>query len=136
MLKEHSSEHSQPTSAATSVGWHIRPIGILATMKSSTSWDAGPSSGVSVTVGATELTSTPVVASSLATDFVSAMTAPLLATGMRYFTIAVDDIAAAVADCEAAGTPIVWPLREIRPGVTIAMVEDPDGNWVEFIQMS
>ena len=57
-------------------------------------------------------------------------------TGMRYFTIAVDDIAAAVADCEAAGTPIVWPLREIRPGVTIAMVEDPDGNWVEFIQMS
>ena len=57
-------------------------------------------------------------------------------TGMRYFTIAVDDIAAAVADCEAAGTPIVWPLREIRPGVTIAMVEDPDGNWVEFIQTS
>ena len=55
---------------------------------------------------------------------------------MRYFTIAVDDIAAAVADCEAAGTPIVWPLREIRPGVTIAMVEDPDGSWVEFIQTS
>ena len=57
-------------------------------------------------------------------------------TGMRYFTIAVDDVAAAVADCEAAGTPIAWPLLEIRPGVTIAMVEDPDGNWVEFIQMS
>ena len=57
-------------------------------------------------------------------------------TGMRYFTLAVDDIAAAVADCEAAGTPIVWPLREIRPGATIAMVEDPDGNWVEFIQTS
>ena len=55
---------------------------------------------------------------------------------MRYFTIAVDDIAAAVADCEAAGTRIVWPLREIRPGVTIAMVEDPDGSWVEFIQTS
>lgn len=58
------------------------------------------------------------------------------ATGMRYFTITVDDIAAAVADCEAAGTPIVWPLLEARPGVTIAMVEDPDGNWVEFFQMS
>ena len=57
-------------------------------------------------------------------------------TGMRYCTIAVDDIAAAVADCEAAGSPIVWPMREIRPGVTIAMVEDPDGNWVEFIQMA
>jgi hypothetical protein len=23
--------------------------------------------------------------------------------------------------------------REIRPGVTMAMVEDPDGNWVEFV---
>ena len=56
--------------------------------------------------------------------------------GMRYFTIAVDDIAAAVADCEAAGTPIVWPRQEVRRGVTIAMVEDPDGNWVEFIQVS
>ena len=57
-------------------------------------------------------------------------------TGMRYFTIAVDDIAAAVADCEAAGAPVVWPLLEVRPGVTIAMVEDPDGNWVEFIQVA
>ena len=58
------------------------------------------------------------------------------ATGLRYFTITVDDIAAAVADCEAAGAPVVWPAQEVRPGVTIAMVEDPDGNWVEFIQMS
>ncbi len=57
-------------------------------------------------------------------------------TGMRYFTIAVDDVAAAAADCEAAGAPVVWPPRESRPGVTIAMVEDPDGNWVEFIQAS
>ena len=57
-------------------------------------------------------------------------------TGMRYFTITVDDIATAVADCEAAGRPIVWPLLESRPGVTVAMVEDPDGNWVEFLQMA
>lgn len=57
-------------------------------------------------------------------------------TGLRYFTITVDDIAAAVADCEAAGAPVVWPQVEARPGVKIAMVEDPDGNWVEFIEMS
>ena len=57
-------------------------------------------------------------------------------TGLRYFTITVDDITAAVADCEAAGAPVVWPQVEARPGVTIAMVEDPDGNWVEFIEMS
>ena len=47
-----------------------------------------------------------------------------------------DDVEAAVADCEAAGAPIVWPPQEARPGVKIAMVEDPDGNWLEFIQMS
>lgn len=57
-------------------------------------------------------------------------------SGMRYFTITVDDIAAAVADCETAGRPIAWPPQESRPGVTVAMVEDPDGNWVEFIQMA
>ena len=58
------------------------------------------------------------------------------ATGLRYLTITVDDVRAAVNDCEEAGAPIAWPPIESRPGVTIAMVEDPDGNWVEFIQMS
>ena len=57
-------------------------------------------------------------------------------TGLRYVTITVDDVYAAAADCEAAGAPVVWPPLERRPGVTIAMVEDPDGNWVEFIRMS
>ena len=52
---------------------------------------------------------------------------------MRYLTIAVADIDAAVADCEAAGAPVVWPRQEIRPGVVVAMVEEPDGNWLEFI---
>ena len=56
--------------------------------------------------------------------------------GLRYVTITVDDVYAAAADCEAASAPVVWPPRERRPGVTIAMVEDPDGNWVEFIRMS
>jgi hypothetical protein len=28
----------------------------------------------------------------------------------------------------------VRPRTEVRPGVVIGMVEDPDGNWVEFIQ--
>ena len=55
-------------------------------------------------------------------------------TGLRYLTISVDDVTAAVDDCETAGATVVWTPRESRPGVTIAMVEDPDGNWVEFIQ--
>ncbi len=56
-------------------------------------------------------------------------------TGMRYFTLSVDNIEEAAAGCEAAGAPVVWPVLESRPGVKIAMVEDPDGNWLEFIQM-
>ena len=58
------------------------------------------------------------------------------ATGLRYLTITVDDVRAAVADCEEAGAPVAWPPVESRPGVTVAMVEDPDGNWVEFLAMA
>ncbi|MEY2436224.1 MAG: hypothetical protein QOF97_1060 [Acidimicrobiaceae bacterium] len=56
------------------------------------------------------------------------------ATGYRYWTISVSNIADLVAACEAAGRPIAVPITELRPGVTIAIVEDPDGNWVEFLQ--
>ena len=37
-----------------------------------------------------------------------------------------------------SGTPaiIAVGITEVRPGVTIGMVEDPDGNWVEFVQNS
>ncbi len=57
-------------------------------------------------------------------------------TGYRYLTISVDDIDSALADCEAVGAPVVWPKREIMPGRSIAMVEDPDGNWLEFIHQA
>ncbi len=53
--------------------------------------------------------------------------------GYRYFTINCSNVAEMAAACEAAGAPIPVPPTEIRPGVTIAMVEDPDGNWVEFV---
>jgi hypothetical protein len=39
-----------------------------------------------------------------------------------------------MAACAAADVPIAVPESEIRPGVRIGMVEDPDGNWVEFVQ--
>jgi hypothetical protein len=38
------------------------------------------------------------------------------------------------AACEAAGCTMAMPITELRPGVTISIVEDPDGNWVEFLQ--
>ena len=36
--------------------------------------------------------------------------------------------------CVAADAVIIWDRREARPGVVVGMVEDPDGNWVEFIE--
>lgn len=55
------------------------------------------------------------------------------ATGYRYWTMRVTNLADIMAQCEAAGANVVVPVREVRPGVTIGMVEDPDGNWVEFV---
>ncbi len=56
-------------------------------------------------------------------------------TGIRYFTISVDNLEQAVATCADAGCSIPVPIRESRPGVNIAMIEDPDGNWVELLQL-
>jgi len=55
-------------------------------------------------------------------------------TGLRYWTMGVDDIEAAVAACKAAGAPIPLPVLEFVPGIRIAMVEDPEGNVVEFLE--
>ena len=55
-------------------------------------------------------------------------------TGYRYWTISVSNLADLVAACEAAGHKVAVPVTELRPGITIAIVEDPDGNWVEFLQ--
>lgn len=56
------------------------------------------------------------------------------ATGMRYFTISVADLQGVFDACVAAGAPVAVKPVEFRPGVHIAIVEDPDGNWVEFLQ--
>ena len=56
-------------------------------------------------------------------------------TGFRYFTIHMSNIAAVVEACVAAGVKVVVPVVELRPKVTIAIVEDPDGNLVEFLQV-
>ena len=55
-------------------------------------------------------------------------------TGYRYWTISVSNIRELVEACEAKGYKVAVGVREFRPGVTIAIVEDPDGNWVEFLQ--
>jgi catechol 2,3-dioxygenase-like lactoylglutathione lyase family enzyme len=57
------------------------------------------------------------------------------ATGYRYFTIHMSNIHEVVDACVAAGVTVVTPVVELRPKVTIAIVMDPDGNLVEFLQM-
>lgn len=54
--------------------------------------------------------------------------------GYRYWTISVSNLDELVAACEAGGYAVAVAPRKIRPGVRIAMVEDPDGNWVEFLE--
>lgn len=58
------------------------------------------------------------------------------ATGYRYWTLHVNDLAAAVAAVKEAGHKVVVPEKTIREGVTIAIVADPDGNWVELLNNS
>lgn len=58
------------------------------------------------------------------------------ATGYRYWTIHISNLTEALAVVEKAGYKIPVPAKVIRPGVTIAMLEDPDGNWLELLQNS
>lgn len=57
------------------------------------------------------------------------------AAGYRYWTITISNLADMVAACQAAGAKVVMGEKEIRPGVRIAIVADPDGNWVEFLAL-
>tara|TARA_Y100000294_G_C8335104_1_gene248332 strand:+ start:167 stop:574 length:408 start_codon:yes stop_codon:yes gene_type:complete len=56
------------------------------------------------------------------------------ATGYRYWTISVSNIEKLVTACKEGGYTVRVEPTEIRPGVTFAMVEDPEGNWVELLK--
>ncbi len=58
------------------------------------------------------------------------------AYGYRYWTISISNLDEVTDRCAAAGRKVVITPREIRPGVRISMVEDPDGNWVEFLEVA
>ena len=58
------------------------------------------------------------------------------ATGYRYWTMTVSNLDEATAACEEAGYNVAVSPREIRPGIKISMIEDPDGNWVELLELS
>ena len=58
------------------------------------------------------------------------------AAGYRYWTITVGNLAASVDRAAAAGAKIVVAAKVVREGITIAIIADPDGNWVELLEMA
>jgi catechol 2,3-dioxygenase-like lactoylglutathione lyase family enzyme len=56
------------------------------------------------------------------------------ALGLRYFTFSVADLAELMADLKANDVPVIRDVTEMGAGVNIAIVEDPDGNHVEFLE--
>ena len=58
------------------------------------------------------------------------------ASGYRYWTITVGNLEACVQKAADSDSKIVVPVKEVRPGITIAIIADPDGNWVELLQNS
>ncbi len=55
------------------------------------------------------------------------------ASGLRYLTVQVDDVGRAIERCQSAGGTVVMAPFDYE-GSPVAIVEDPEGNWVELIQ--
>ena len=58
------------------------------------------------------------------------------ALGLRYLTFVIKNLDEVCAKLSELETDFVKEPSEIRPGVSIAMVTDPDNNVVEFVQLS
>jgi len=58
------------------------------------------------------------------------------ATGIRYFTLSVNNLDEMAESCKSAGYQLPLGPLEIRPGVKIVMIEDPEGNWIELLESS
>ena len=54
------------------------------------------------------------------------------ATGLRWITFDVDDLDAVVARC--GDRTFQMPVTELRAGLRVCIVEDPDGNAVELVE--
>jgi catechol 2,3-dioxygenase-like lactoylglutathione lyase family enzyme len=55
------------------------------------------------------------------------------ATGLRYCTLHLANLDAVIAACRERGYAIPVDPRPLRPGLRVAMVEDPDGNTIELM---
>ncbi len=56
--------------------------------------------------------------------------------GFRYVTFVIQGLTELCKELQSKGIEFSLPVKEIRPGVRIAMVKDPDGNVVEFVERS
>ena len=54
-------------------------------------------------------------------------------TGFRYFTMIVDDLDDVIRRCTEAAARTAFGPVEFMPGVRLVIIEDPDGNCVEFV---
>ncbi len=55
-------------------------------------------------------------------------------TGIRYLTLTISNLDETVAAVAAAGYKVPVAIRDLRPGVRVAQVEDADGNAIELMQ--
>ena len=58
------------------------------------------------------------------------------ATSYRYWTIHTPKLVGVLKKIIDRGYKVVVPAKVIREGITIAIVADPDGNWVELLESS
>ena len=54
--------------------------------------------------------------------------------GLRYVTFVIENLTEVCDQLKTKGVEFAMDVTEIRPGVTIAMVKDPDENIVEFVK--
>ena len=54
--------------------------------------------------------------------------------GFRYVTFVIQNLSEVCSKLSSQGIEFALPEKEIAPGVRIAMVKDPDGNIVEFVE--
>lgn len=58
----------------------------------------------------------------------------LTTSGFRYVTLNTTNLHAVVDACREFGVNVPRDPAEIRPGVFMCQVQDPDGNWLELMQ--
>ncbi len=60
---------------------------------------------------------------------------PRTQTGLYHLAFTVDDLEGLLARLKAAGVPIALPPVSVRPDRIVAFVEDPDGAFIQLIQV-